>query len=145
MSRQGGCFVEQALGQTAGREGGTLTDPEGVVAVRGRLVLPAGTGPVQACVVSIRVEEVSRADAAAAVIAEQQHGHVEIEPGGEVAFSIAVPGRVVDRSARYSVRAHIDVAGTGEVSEGDFVSTRSHPVLTGVASADEVIVPVQRV
>lgn len=79
--------------------------------------------------VRVRVEDTSRADAATTVIADL------VEPlsgpltaGAQRTFTVAVPD--VDARARYNVRVHVDVSGSGEVSAGDLVTTQSYPVLT---------------
>jgi len=121
-----------------------MTDPEQFVEVTGRIVLPAtGPCPSRAALLVVRVEETSRADAAATVLAEWRRTDVALPgPGDPVPFAIEVPAGLVDRRARYTVRAHVDVSGTGDVTQGDLVSTRAHPVLTAGHPIAEVTVPV---
>ncbi|MGH9158050.1 MAG: YbaY family lipoprotein [Acidimicrobiales bacterium] len=120
----------------------TLTDPEQYLEVTGRIVLPPGRRPARAAIVLVQIEDTSRADAAATVLAEQRRTDVALpRRTDEIPFAVKVPAGLVDRRARYSVRAHLDVSGVGEVSKGDFVSTRSHPVLTA-GHPNEVTVPV---
>ena len=81
-------------------------------------------------VVRVKLEDVSRADAAAALIAESLVALDQPLPAGaRVPFSVTVP-EVVD-TAHYGVRVHVDCSGSGEISAGDRVSTRAYPVLTG--------------
>ena len=115
--------------------------PESVRHVRGRIVLPQGELPAEAAAIVVAVEDVSRADAPSIVVAEQHLLHVSLA-GGEVAFEVDVPAGLVEERAYYSVRVHVDVAGTGVVERGDLVSTQSHPVLTG-GRPDEASVPVK--
>lgn len=77
----------------------------------------------------IKVEDVSRADAAARVVAEVvlPLGRA-LAAGATVPFSVTVPE--LDESARYGVRVHIDCNGSGQVDAGDLISTQSYPVLT---------------
>lgn len=42
------------------------------------------------------------------------------------------------------MRVHVDVSGSGEIEQGDLVSTQSHPVLTR-GHADRAAVPVRTV
>ena len=108
--------------------------------VRGRILLPQGELPPEAFSIVVTVEDVSRADAPSTVVAEQRLEHVPL--GGDIAFAVEVPGELVEERARYTVRVHVDVTGTGIVERGDLVSTQSHPVLTG-GNPDEASVPVK--
>jgi putative lipoprotein len=110
--------------------------------VRGWIHMPQGEVPPEAATILVAVEDVSRADAPSIVLAEQRLEHVPL--GGDVAFEVDVPGWLVEERARYTVRVHVDVTGTGIVERGDLVSTQSHPVLTG-GNPDEASVPVKLV
>ena len=112
--------------------------------VHGEVTLPAEAEPVDAAEVVIQVEDVSRADAPSVVVAEQRLHGVSLQPGEALPFDVEVPGERIDPSSHYSVRVHVDVSGSGDVERGDFVSTRSYPVLTR-GNGDEVIAEVQRV
>lgn len=104
---------------------GTLRDATVLVEVR----LPPGTTELPGPVL-VRVEDVSRADAAARVVGEVRVGRdARLTPG--LPLCVAVPVRAVDERAAYAVRVHVDADGDGQVSEGDYVSTQHHPVLTG--------------
>jgi putative lipoprotein len=115
--------------------------PQDVRHVRGRIVLPLGELPPEAASVVVAVEDVSRADAPSTVVAEQHLVHVSLGEG-EVLFEVEVPSGRIEARARYTVRVHVDVTGTGIVERGDLVSTQSHPVLTG-GNPDEASVPVK--
>jgi putative lipoprotein len=104
--------------------------------VRGEISLPGTALPAEAAVVIVQVEDVSRADAPSTVVGEQRLERVELHPGNVIPFEVEVDADALDEGARYSVRIHIDVAGSGEVDAGDLVSTQSYPVLTG-GYADE--------
>jgi uncharacterized lipoprotein YbaY len=94
-------------------------------------------------VVHVKVEDVSRADAAAAPIGESVFPlHQSLPAGGRVPFSVAVPD-VVD-TAHYVVRAHVDCTGSGEVTAGDRISTVAYPVLTH-GNPDRVEVEVRKI
>jgi uncharacterized lipoprotein YbaY/heat shock protein HslJ/uncharacterized lipoprotein NlpE involved in copper resistance len=77
-------------------------------------------------VLSVRVEDVSRADTQAPVLAET------LETFGErqvpIEFSLQIPNTAIDTSHSYSVGAAITVKG-----EQRFTTTRSYPILTGGA------------
>ena len=86
----------------------------------------------------VRVEDVSRVDAASRVVAETlipiDH---PIAAGEGIPFSVPIPQ--IDEGASYSIRAHLDLTGTAEVTVGDRVSTAAYPVLTH-GHPDEVTV-----
>lgn len=91
--------------------------------------LPSGITTVPGAVI-VRVEDVSRADAAARIAGEAR---VErgTDPAPGLPLLVSVPVHAVDEQAAYAVRVHVDVDGDGQVSEGDYVSTQRYPVLTG--------------
>ena len=93
----------------------------GSAAYRQRIAMPPGA------VLTVRVEDVSRADAPAPVLAETR------EPFGArqvpIAFSLNVPSAAIDPRFSYSVRATITVDG-----QLRFTTTRSYAVLTRGAS-----------
>lgn len=92
----------------------------GSVAYHQRLAMPPDA------VLTVRVEDVSRADSPARVLAETR------EPFGgrqvPIPFSLAVPSTAIDSRFSYAVRATITVAG-----ELRFSTTRRHAVLTNGA------------
>ncbi|WP_165547186.1 YbaY family lipoprotein [Kribbella sindirgiensis] len=98
---------------------------------------------MEASRVVARVEEVSRADAPAVIIAEQVQEHVVL-PRDErgLPFAIDVRSASIDPRLRYSVRVHVDVSGTASVTPEDFISTTSYPV---EFDAGELAVEVRRV
>jgi len=69
---------------------------------------------------------------------------VRLTPGEVVPFKIKVPADRIEPNHSYSVRAHIDVSGSGEVEKGDFITTQSYPVLTR-GYGNDVRLSVQRV
>jgi len=91
----------------------------------------------------VKVEDVSRADAAARLVAETI---VPLEQplaaGSTVPFSIMIPE--VSEGVRYNVRAHIDCSGSGEIRAGDLISTQAYPVFT-LWHTDSVVVEVEAI
>lgn len=112
--------------------------------VKGVVVIPPGDLPDQAAQVVVRVEDVSRADAPSRVVGEQRFHQVTLQGSGQVAFEITVPDDLVDDKAIYSVMAHVDVSGSGQIERGDLISTQSYPVLTRGYPA-ETTVKVQKI
>lgn len=77
-----------------------------------------------------RLENITSADIASRVTAEYVKPGVAFNPeiSSDLAFVIA--GNPPDPRASYGVRVHIDVDGDGKVSQGDFISMQSYPVIT---------------
>jgi len=118
-----------------------MTDQESSVRVSGVVDVPPGMVPKEAPIVTVRVEDTSRSDAPSKIVGEQRMDRVPLDPAGtRLPFAVDVPAGLIERRGRYTVRVHIDVSGSGEVSEGDFVSTQSYPVLT---TDDEGLVTVR--
>ena len=112
--------------------------------VQGEIVLPDGELPGEAAELVVQVEDVSRADAPSRVVGEQRVRDVHLAPGGRLPFQVEVPAHDVDPGLSYSLRAHVDVSGSGEVEPGDLLTTQSYPVLT-TDQADAPTVAVQRI
>ena len=72
----------------------------------------------------IRLLDVSYADEPARVVAEQTLA------GARDGVRFALRPGAFDPQASYTVAAHVDLAGDGQVSKGDFISMESYPVLT---------------
>jgi uncharacterized lipoprotein YbaY len=108
--------------------------------VKGEVLLPAAGVREQTGDVHVYVEDISRADAPAIIAGEIEIKAAKLRPGATLPFTVEVPGKLDDRRI-YSVRAHIDVTGSGDVTKGDLVSTQTYPVLTrGHGSSARVIV-----
>jgi uncharacterized lipoprotein YbaY len=107
--------------------------------VRGTIVF-GDDGSVRDATVRVQLEDVSRIDATAPVVAEQVMRGV----GGGVPIEFVLHGGSLDPRARYNVRVHVDVNGDGQVSVGDYVSTRSAAVTAGSVPAT-VSIAVSRV
>ncbi len=68
-------------------------------------------------------------DAPSATVAEAEMPlPVGAPAGAEFPFTLALAEP--NETARYNVRAHVDVSGSGEIESGDLLSTAAHPVLT---------------
>lgn len=85
---------------------------------RGIVALPEGA---RGGTLRITVEETSRADAPATVVAR-----LAVTPPGEGPAAFAVPLPDGLPPGDYTVRAHLDMSGDGRVAAGDLVSTASH-------------------
>jgi uncharacterized lipoprotein YbaY len=80
--------------------------------------------------VYVRLEDVSRADGPADVVAEQVIPNVSYQEAHAVGLRFSLPGELLDERASYAVRVHVDVNRDGRVNRGDYLSMESYPVLT---------------
>ena len=110
--------------------------------ITGTIIFPAETPAGSAATIIIRLEDVSRADAPATILASITLEDVPVPPaaGEQVSFTLAVES--FDSRARYTVRVHVDPDGDGQVSKGDLLTTSHIPVLT-YGGGTEVQVPVE--
>jgi putative lipoprotein len=104
---------------------------DGEVVVTGHAIVPAGTLAFADGVLRVRLEEVSRADAPATVVAEASASGVT-HPGTagaetQVPFHLSVQrcDVPIDPRRDYAVRATLDIGGGRRLS-----TTDRHPVLT---------------
>jgi uncharacterized lipoprotein YbaY len=111
------------------------------VTVTGTIVFPAAAPAGPPATIHVRIEDVSRADAPATVLASLTLEAVAVPPPAGEPVTFAIPVTTYDPGARYTVRVHVDRDGDGRVSRGDLVSTAHHPVLTAGAGT-VVTVPV---
>src|SRR2546423_1218919 len=97
--------------------------------VQGEVIVPADWSASGADVI-VHVEDVSRADAPSISLGELRRRIPRLSPGTRVPFEIHIPTDRVNERASYSVRAHVNRSGSGNIEKGDLVSTQSYPVLT---------------
>lgn len=114
--------------------------------VRGILELGQVDPPAGPVHVRVRIEDVTRADAASTVLASVEFDTSLTGEGGatEVAFEVPVDTDRIDERHVYVVRAHVDVSGSGQVRSGDYLTTQSYPVLTQGAG-DDIRVGLRRI
>jgi uncharacterized lipoprotein YbaY len=102
--------------------------------VSGRIHISPGKKNFGDAVAHVYLEDISRADAAAAVIAETEIR--SLRPQSEEKMTIPFELKISDSSTidpkgRYRVRVWINVNGDGKQSGEDFYTDRIYPVLTG--------------
>jgi uncharacterized lipoprotein YbaY len=100
--------------------------------VSGEIRFPRLKRPLHQAVVKILVNDVTRADARAKTMARAEAGPCSAEAGEDyrIPFTIEVDDGEIDPGARYVLAAHADLDADGEVSQGDYVTIQSYPVLT---------------
>jgi uncharacterized lipoprotein YbaY len=87
--------------------------------LHGEVELVAIPNAVTDCVLHVRLADVSRADASATTIAETTITGVTLRSATDrVGFVLRVPE--LDPRRTYTIEAHLDVDGSGEVSIGDY-------------------------
>ncbi|MDB4893718.1 MAG: hypothetical protein JWL61_5573 [Gemmatimonadetes bacterium] len=79
---------------------------------------------------SVKVLDVTSADAASRVVGEQVVEGFESAANSGQAVGFRVIANVDDDRNRYIVSVHVDATGDGTMSSGDFLTTQSYPVLT---------------
>jgi uncharacterized lipoprotein YbaY len=103
--------------------GETATPAPGTVSVSGRVAWPASEALPPDAMLTVRVEDVSRAGAPATTLAQSTEPLGARE--GPVAFRLPVPMAAIDPRMRYAVRATITVG-----ADLRFTTTTHQPVLT---------------
>jgi uncharacterized lipoprotein YbaY len=98
--------------------------------LRGKIVFEDHSSAFDDAAIHIRLEDVTRADAAAVLVTEKVLQPVSHPAGMTDGPEFEMPVHLPDRSALYSVRVHVDVHRNGQITRGDFISTQSYPVLT---------------
>ncbi len=87
-----------------------------------------GPADISGAAVHVRVEDVSRADAASLTVAEW---NVPALPRGTTTSStipFEIPVESLDARRRYSLQARVDVDRDGRTSVGDYVTMEDFPV-----------------
>lgn len=115
-------------------------------AVSGTILLEQWPGEPGPATVYIRLLDTSLIDISARIIAELILPGVSLHDiaAEGLAFHLPVKEDELDARARYEVSAFLDLDGDGKLGHGDYLSTRTCPVLTR-GYPDEVQVFVRRI
>lgn len=109
--------------------------------LQGEVQLVSAPHAVVGGVLRIRLLDVSRADASATLVSEQVIPAVSMRSlDDRLGFILDVPG--LDPRATYTVEAHLDADGSGEVSIGDY-RTMEHIPVTSATLDTGVTVPLR--
>lgn len=98
--------------------------------VKGKITFEEEAPSFTGATMYVRLENITVADIASEVVADYVERDVAFDPKTAKDLLFTIAGKAPDPRASYAVRVHIDVDGDGEVSQGDFVSTQSYPVIT---------------
>jgi hypothetical protein len=127
--------------------------------VTGRIIIKPQVPPFSGAVAHIYLEDVSRADGEADVLAEAvirdvKHGSSGDEAAGragagdtstEISFALLVSsGTVIDPRSEYAVRVWVDSDGDGSEGPGDLYSDERYSVLTRGLGRDVTVTLGQR-
>lgn len=111
--------------------------------VFGQIWFDDTAGQFTGATLRVKLEEVSHADARAREISGLVITNFSYSPG-EPPVDIVLTVDAIEPSRRYEVRAHLDLGGNGEYTQGDQISTHSYPVLTQ-GYPDTVQIHLQRI
>jgi uncharacterized lipoprotein YbaY len=104
--------------------------------VTGEIRFEPQAPPFRNATIRVRLEDVSRMDAPARVVAEQVIRGVSRSTPAAAPVPFAVhSARALDSRATYNLRAHVDLNGNGEIEVGDFITMERFPVRPGPAPA----------
>jgi putative lipoprotein len=112
------------------------------VRLHGTLRLPSGSALSGHEVARVRLLDVSRADASSVTVAETS---VPLMGGAEsvvVDFELDAPA--LDLTASYTLAAHVDMSGSGDLTQGDLLTTR-HIDVSPEETDQRYDVPLERV
>lgn len=112
--------------------------------VKGEITFEEQAPPFTSATMHVYLEDISVADIASKVIADYVERDVAFDPKTTKGLSFAIAAKALDPRASYSLRVHIDIDGDGKVTQGDFISTQTYPVIT-FGHPREVSIPVQQV
>ena len=98
--------------------------------VKGKIVFEDVARPFTDATMYVRLERITAADIASEVVADCVERDLAFDPTTSSDLSFAIAGNSPDPQASYAIRVHIDIDGDGEVSQGDFISMQSYPVIT---------------
>jgi len=93
--------------------------------------------------VRLAIRDTTLADALHPTVAETTEGLDDAAEGIEV--SLELPDQALDPRHRYSVWAHVDHEGQGEIQTGDLITTQEVSVRPEHLDADPVEVPLTRI
>lgn len=112
--------------------------------VHGEIELPPDAPKFTPARILVELEDVSRADAPSRVVASRQLEAGSLSGSDVIPFVLEVPTDALDESNDYSLRAHLDLNGSGRIERGDYITMQSYPVITR-GSPNELRVKVRRV
>jgi uncharacterized lipoprotein YbaY len=106
--------------------------------IQGELTFTEGSSNLSGARLTVQLLEVSRADARARVVAEQEQTlNRESNTSRPLAFALSVDA--LGAREQYVLSAHLDMDGDGKVGVGDYITMEAFPVAQANARAHHVI------
>jgi uncharacterized lipoprotein YbaY len=131
------------VSETTSKEEEMMSSSEAPL-VKGEILFEDVQRSFEGATVRVRLEDVSYADAPSRVVAEQVIPDVSCEAGTDCTLRFGLYGDVPDERRRYVVTVYVDLHGQGRVTQGDYLSMESQPVLTH-GNPDQISVRVREV
>ena len=111
--------------------------------IRGAIKFKGPITDISGAVVSVRLVDVSRADAVACTLSEYRVSlSYKTNTSTKIPFELDV--NIIDTIGNYTIMVHIDLNGDGKVCIGDYITMQSFPVYRDSLS-DYYLVEVCRV
>src|SRR5687767_5695803 len=98
--------------------------------IKGDITFDGTVRPFTGATLYVHLDDITGADIASRSVAIYVERDVSFDPKVAKALPFAIASKAPDPEATYVVRAHVDIDGDGEVSQGDFISMQSYPVIT---------------
>jgi uncharacterized lipoprotein YbaY len=111
----------------SGCSAGEQTEMDDEVLVSGDITIVDSQSSFAGATVYVRLEDISQADAASTVVAEQVLRDIS---DTDLPLQFSLTGELFDEQANYIVTVHVDVDDNGALNTGDFITMESYPVLT---------------
>lgn len=103
----------------------------------GKLLFPEDVSGIKNSTVHVSVEDISRQDASSETVCKKVYSNVDLGLESSLSFSLDVP--VEDENAHLIVKVHVDSDNDGQLSAGDFITTKMYSVITrGFSDSVEV-------
>jgi uncharacterized lipoprotein YbaY len=107
--------------------------------VRCVVVLDEAAGSFGAATLFVRLDDVTLADRPSTPLAQAQIDQVAHRQGSQSRWVVQLGGAAAQPQHRYSIWAHLDIDGDGQVSRGDYITMQSYPVLTFGCPAEATV------
>lgn len=111
---------------STGCGGQSSDDGDDMLLVTGDISFEEGGPSFDDATVFVRLEDVSRADAASIVIAEQTIQNVS---SSDQPIRFRLSGEPLTERMSYTVSVHVDVDGDGQLTVGDYITMQSYPIV----------------
>jgi hypothetical protein len=98
--------------------------------ITGRIKIQSNQKPSKNTTVYIRLIDTTDQDAAAIIMTEQILPNIIWSAVGDLGLAFELSAEDIVPTRRYEISVLVDCDGDGQLSDGDFYTTQSYPVLT---------------